>query len=180
MINSNELLKFSNSKPVAIAENSIPDLPGIYSIFISDRHQIPEPFSTRLKNQKTNLIYIGKSDRSLYERLFREDLKHKSASTFFRSIGAVLGFVPSPGSLIGKSNQENYKFTKQDTDSIIKWINENLRVNWVVNNGDDLETIKKNLIGKKEPVINIKYNNNYEQRLYDLREKCIEIATSAK
>ena len=49
---------------------------------------------------------------------------------FLEVSGAVLGFLPPFGSLIGKNNQNNYKFSDEDKMKIIDWINSNLVVSW--------------------------------------------------
>ena len=53
-----------------------------------------------------------------------------SATTIFRAIGPILGYRPVRGSLVGKSNQNNYRFGAVDTAAIIRWIDEHLSVNW--------------------------------------------------
>ncbi len=41
------------------------------------------------------------------------ELRARGHGTFFRSLGAVLGYLPPKGSLKGKSNQNNYTFQKK-------------------------------------------------------------------
>lgn len=91
-------------------------------------------------------------------------------------MGAVLGYRPQKGSLVGKKNQRNYSFSEADKLKIIEWINENLTVNWVeyVENFDALET---DLIVKYLPLFNLAKNPMALQILSDLRTECVEIAS---
>ena len=38
----------------------------------------------------------------------------------------MLGYSPMKGHLIGKANQDNFKFSKEDTNKIIIWLKENV------------------------------------------------------
>lgn len=64
------------------------------------------------------------------ERLGQE-LNHKKPGTFFRSIGCVLGYLPIKGHLKGKANQNNYKFSQDDTLEIINWLKDNIELSIV-------------------------------------------------
>lgn len=99
-------------------------------------------------------------------------LQHGS---FFRSIGAVLGFVPQKGSLKDKKNQHNYTFSLKDENSIISWINKNLLVNWVTMD-QNLNCIENELIMEHFPLLNIAGNPRAMQELTDLRNNCKKIA----
>jgi len=101
--------KLESGKPIpaARAANHVQNWPGLYSIWIDNAANLPPPFSPILQENKTTLLYIGKAD-DLFARLIEQDLNHKNASTFFRGLGAILGFRPGRGSLIGKANENNY------------------------------------------------------------------------
>src|SRR4051794_32840843 len=107
--------------PIALADRSVPTDPGFYSIFVDTPESLPAPFDEYLRRKATQLIYIGVASRSLFERLVQQDLRHCHPSSFFRGIGAVLGYRPPIGSLVGLRNQNNYKFSKDDTDAIVTW-----------------------------------------------------------
>ena len=117
--------------PAKNAEFIVPKRSGNYSIFIDEPASFPTPFDSLLQQRNTNLIYIGIASKSLFKRLVKQDLCHKGPSTFFRGIGPILGFRPPRGSLLNKKNQRNYKFSQQDTRTIIAWINDHLSIRWV-------------------------------------------------
>ena len=90
-------------------------------------------------------------------------------------MGAVLGYVPEEGSLIGKSNQENYKFSSKNEQEIIDWIDENLIINWV-SFSENLNAIESDLIKQYLPLLNIAGNPGVLNNVRVLRNKCKEIA----
>ena len=151
----------------------VPDQPGYYAIYINNATLLPKPYSDVLSRKDTKLIYIGITERSLKERLVKQDLRHQGPSTFFRSIGAILGYCPTPGSLIGKS--KNYKFDPMDTARIVSWINENLAINWLEESPADRET-EKTLILSWRPLINIMHNPEKLPELAAIRHLCLTIA----
>jgi len=157
----------------------VPDCPGLYAISIDDPLSLPSPYSTYAKRSATPVIYVGKASSStLQTRLVKQDLRHKNASTFFRGIGAILGYVPPRGSLKGKKNQRNYKFSSLDTDRIIDWINAHLWVRWVVVSRPEVELYEGPAIASLMPLLNSTHNPNRLSELGDLRRKCERIALS--
>src|SRR5947209_2881242 len=88
--------------PVAIAHAIVPPKPSFYSIFVDTPYSLSSPFDRCLRAKQTCLIYIGVASRSLQGRLIEQDLWHRNPSTFFRGIGAILGYRPAVGSLVGK------------------------------------------------------------------------------
>lgn len=122
-----------------------------------------------------DILYIGIASENLYNRFLNQELRAKGHGTFFRSMGAVLGYKPPKGSLIEKRNKKNYKFSKTDELKIIGWINENLMVNWVESAGD-LDSLETSLIVKYLPLLNLSKNPAALQILSYLRKECVEIA----
>lgn len=173
--NTKELMNQDNFKSVCdLSESTVPDSPGMYAIRIKNVNDIPNPFNNELTNRKHNLLYIGIASQSLRERLWKQELNHENPATFFRSIGAILGFRPIKGSLYGKESN-NYKFNKEDTETIRNWIKEHLLVNFIIIN-EKLEDTEKILIKDHKPIINIK-NNPYKMgEVSALRSECIKIA----
>jgi hypothetical protein len=167
--------------PVCIAAEApahVPASPGYYAIFIDDPHSFLDPFCGLLVQRETRLIYLGIASRSLSQRLVKEDLQHRKPSTFFRGIGTILDCRPMSGSLTGRKNQYNYKFSPTDTEKIIDWINVHLSVSWLeaqptFNEEEEL------LIRKCMPIINTKHNPEPVQKLADLRLACRMIARTA-
>jgi len=164
--------------PALRSEKSVPDIPGLYSIFIGDPDNLPSPFGEYLKQKKSRMIYLGKATKSLQVRLVEEDLRHMRASTFFRGIGAVLGFRPPKGSLVGKKNQNNYRFSDEDTNGIIKWINNHLSVRWIELSISSIEDNEPTAINALRPPLNTAHNPEALPELAALREKCRTIALS--
>lgn len=153
----------------------VPNTSGLYCIRISDIEQLPNPFNIFLANRQHNIIYIGISSESLRTRFLNQELRAKGHGTFFRSIGAILGYRPLKGSLVAKKNKRNYKFSNTDEQKIINWINDNLVVNWIEFN-DDFDTLETSLIQKYKPLINISKNPSALKELSDLRKICVQIA----
>lgn len=161
--------------PAALADRVVPGRPGYYSIWIDDPDHLPALYSNRLRAEKTSLIYVGIATKSLLKRLVEQDLHHKSPSTFFRGIGPILGYRPPKGSLVGKSNQYNYKFTKKDTASIMGWIESHLSVR-VVEESPARGDIEAGVIRTLRPLLNSTHNPAALGALAQLRKECREIA----
>jgi len=94
-------------------------------------------------------------------------------------LGAVLGFTPEQCSLVGKLNQNNYKFSKIDEKKIITWINENLMVNWV-SIEENLAGIEILLLQMHSPLLNIARNPGSLEEIRQQRETCKNIAREHK
>lgn len=169
-----QLIREASLLPARLSESSIPESPGLYTIFISSPDELPAPFSDRLKERRTTLIYLGKANNSLMSRLVEEDLRHKRPSTFFRAIGPIFGYRPPAGSLQHRKNQKNYKFSPHDTEKIIDWINEHLRVRYVVI--ENPEKYEDKLIEQLRPLLNTQHNPDALPVLASLREECRKIA----
>jgi hypothetical protein len=148
---------------------------GIYCLRIRNAQQLPKPFSELLVQRGHNIVYIGVASRCLRSRFLNQELRAIGHGTFFRSIGAVLGFRPVDGSLAGKRNQRNYTFSERDKSKIIQWLNQNLEANWVEYEGD-LDASETYLIGKYRPLINLAKNPDALPLLRYLRAECVRIA----
>ena len=166
-----------------IAKQEVPHKPGLYAIFIDsidDALPLKSPFKEELRERTTNLLYVGKAKRqSLKERLVRQDLSgERGSSTFFRSIGAVLGYKPEYGSLVGKKNKNNYVFTDEDKKIIVNWIDTFIRVRWRETETSALDECEKHLIQNLYPLLNLDHNPRKFKPLEILRQECREIARS--
>lgn len=169
-----KLLDEVNFQSAATIEE-IPKKPGLYCIKIKSPSKLPKVFTNELTKRGHNIIYIGKASKSLQRRLVDQELRAKGHGTFFRSIGAVLGYLPPKGSLIYKKNKRNYKFSALDEVSIIDWINSNLLINWVEYEGE-IEMVELELIIKHKPLLNIDGNPSSLGILRDLRSECVKNA----
>lgn len=169
------LMNVKSFKSAGTIDSLVPHNCGIYCIRIYEVNKLPKPFNTFLADRKHNIIYIGIATGSLNSRFLNQELRAKGHGTFFRSIGTMLGHRPPKGSLANKVNKNNYKFSPTDEKKIIKWINDNLNVNWVDFSGD-FETLETWLINKHRPLINIAKNPSALKELTDLRKICVQIA----
>ena len=168
------LMNEKNYKPAGSIQNLIPDEPGLYCIRIDDFHNLPEPFATYLTERQHNILYIGIATTSLRQRLGQE-LWAEGHGTFFRGLGAVLGYRPPAGSLINKKNKKNYTFSAADQASIIQWINAHLLINWIKFE-NDFESMESTLIKQYLPLLNTSKNPAKLKELAALREECRNIA----
>ncbi len=161
--------------PAISAADIIPRRAGYYSIWIDDPGSLPRLYADRLRADQTELIYVGIATKSLHKRLVEQDFHHKSPSTFFRGIGPILGFRPPRGSLVGKSNQNNYKFSKEDTATIISWIERHLSVR-VVEEPTASKDVEAVAIRTLRPLLNSTHNPAALGELARLRGECRDIA----
>ncbi len=169
------LMNEKNFYAVPAAEKKIPAQPGFYCIRLRSESNLPSPFNTYIKERKHNIFYIGIATTSLASRFYNQELRAKGHGTFFRSTGAILGFLPPVGSLTLKANNRNYKFSKADESKIIEWIDEHLLINWVAVSGD-LEKFETYLIQKYHPLVNIAKNPLALSELSKLRAECVRVA----
>lgn len=171
------LLKGSEFRPAGTIDLEVPDRPGLYAIRVRDRAALPAPFNIISESRDTDLLYIGIAATSLKRRFLAQELRGRGHGTLFRSIGAMLGYRPPTGSLIGKGNMRNYKFTPSDSQEIIGWIDSNLIVNWIEFSGahavEESELIKTNL-----PLLNLQGNPVRLGELSALRAECVRIANA--
>ncbi|WP_346235914.1 GIY-YIG nuclease family protein [Niabella insulamsoli] len=170
-----KLMSSKNFKYAHDIDNILPNKPGIYCIRIKNISQLPLIFMQILIKKDYDILYIGIASKSLYKRLLLQELRAKGHGSFFRSIGAILGFTPSRGSLARKKNKRNFKFTQIDEKRIIDWINANLLVSWIEEDFslDEFETY---LIKKYRPLLNISKNLTISEELRMARANCVKIA----
>ena len=89
----------------------------------------------------------------------------------------MLDFRPPPGSLRGKKNQNNYRFSGADRQQIVEWINLHICIRWYeCNEPCNLATIEKYLIEQLGPLLNTRDNPRSFPQLKKLREECRNIA----
>ena len=173
-ISEEQLMNSSNFLSVKqLNDSDIPDSLGVY--VVKDIDKLPLTFSKVLKERKHKILYIGISTNSLRRRLWGNELHAKGHGTFFRSLGAILGYLPETGSLLGNRNKRNYKFSAQDSAGIIRWIEDNLEINFIVYS-ENLEKIEESLIVKYVPLLNLDKNPVKLSELVELRRKCEAVA----
>lgn len=177
-IELHNLLSSAEFRPAGGIDPEVPDLPGLYVIRVDDRASLPVTFSELSTQSGHQLLYIGIASQSLRKRLLGQELRARGHGTFFRSIGAVLGYRPQVGSLVGKGNTRNYKFSSADEQAIIAWINRNLSVNWIEFPTDALSNAETALISEHRPLLNLAGNPAALKELSALRAECVRIANS--
>jgi hypothetical protein len=157
------------------AQNVVPASPGLYAIFVDGARSLPALFHAYLLARQTRLIYVGRGD-NLRRRWVGDDLRHTGPSTFFRGMGAALGFTPPRGSLSGRRNQHNYRFGDQDTKDIIDWMDAHLFVRWQTLGTDALQVWESRAVRAYHPLFDTSGNPEALQELADLRKHCRDIA----
>ncbi|MDN3725121.1 hypothetical protein QRD02_12060 [Aequorivita sp. SDUM287046] len=183
---SNKLIKDTWFIPVIRAIKEIPAEPGVYAIRLANPANLkaklqlskePDLFNdiiNTILSSGHNLLYIGMASISLKKRL-NQELYAKGPGTFFRTLGAILRYTPPIGSLIGKANQKNYRFSYKDQSEIIEWIETNLTVNWITID-NNLKLIESTIIENNRPFLNTTYNPSAIEELTLLRRECRKIA----
>ena len=169
------LMNEKNFRIAGSIDDKVPDTPGLYCIRISNPDFLPNHFARHLKERGHNILYIGIATTSLNKRFLGQELRARGHGTFFRGIGAVLGFRPPKGSLRNKANKNNYTFSAADEKAIIAWINKHLLVNWVAFDGD-FEDTETQLIREYLPLMNTAKNPAALEELAALRKECRNIA----
>lgn len=169
------LMNEKNFKNAREIDTKVPDEPGLYCIRIKDIDALPTPFREDLQQRGHNIMYIGIASVSLKKRFLGQELRARGHGTFFRSIGALLGYLPERGSLRDKANKRNYTFSMRDEERIIQWINEHLLVQWVTYH-DNFGTMESILIDRYLPLMNIAKNPQPSVLLKAMRAKCVEVA----
>ncbi|MDQ1130971.1 GIY-YIG nuclease family protein [Microbacterium sp. SORGH_AS_0888] len=171
------LLNDEAFRPAGSIDPEVPDRPGLYAIKVRDRAALPQPFCNLLDSRDSDLIYVGIASTSLRKRFLGQELRARGHGTFFRSIGAVLGFRPPSGSLVGMANSRNYTFAAQDNGAIIDWINANLIVNWIEFAG--AHAVEESaLLRAHTPLLNLQGNPAALPLLKALRAECVRIANA--
>lgn len=173
----NSFMNYNKFKRVSMLSiDDIPTSAGLYAITIDDESILPDTFSTELKRRNHKLLYIGISKDNLRTRLWKSELHCHKPATFFRSIGAILGFTPVAGSL--QSSSRNFKFSKEDQLLIEQWMADHLLVNFIPYNSN-IEDIEKQLIVNYKPIINLRDNPHKIHELEILRNKCVTIGKTS-
>lgn len=172
------LLGSTNFRSADDIDAEVPDEFGLYAIRVRDVTTLPEPYRGVATARGASLIYIGEATgQTLAKRFLGNELRGRGHGTFFRSIGAVLGYRPPVGSLIGKGNQRNYRFSAEDTLAIVRWINVNLEVAWVAFE-EGVHAAEVALIRTHTPLLNLRDNPAAMLELSRLRAVCVQIATT--
>lgn len=172
------LLHTDRFLPTADIDSLVPDVPGLYAIRVRDSSSLPAPFSTLSSQRGHDLLYVGVASQSLKKRFLGQELRARGHGTFFRSAGAMLGFRPVQGSLIGKGNTRNYRFSANDEREIIAWLNANTVVSWIEYPAEQQRIAEGALISQQLPLLNLAGNPAASAELLALRAECVRIANT--
>lgn len=173
------ILDDSGFRSAGEIDGLVPREYGLYALRLATDAALPEPFDGVLNSRTSRLVYIGEArTQTLHRRLLGNELRARGNGTFFRSLGAVLGYLPPAGSLAGRSRQQNYCFAPDDRDAIIGWINLHLEVSWIVLPQADVHDAEVGLIRKHAPLLNLKDNQLALAELRALRERCRSVAST--
>lgn len=155
----------------------VPNEFGVYAIRLRAGATLAEPFFSVRDGRDTRLIYIGQAEKqTLRKRLLGNELRARGNGTFFRSIGAVLGYRPPFGSLAGRARMQNYRFAATDRNAIVNWIDMNLEVSWAVLPQSEVHEAEVALIREHTPLLNLQHNPRALPELALLRAECRDIA----
>lgn len=134
-----------------------------------------ELYSEWVAREKPSLdpLYIGKAtgNGGLRSRL-NQELYHRGAGTFFRSLGAIMGKLP-----IIRGTSPNYRFDDPAKTEIINFIESDLEV--AVIYMDDVNLIlaeESRLVKANKPIFNIQGNTNPAQAIILARKLCSDYA----
>lgn len=174
-----ELVGDSSFRLPGAIDPEVPAGPGIYAIRLKIGSTLPEPFESLLAPRTTRLIYIGKAT-SLKSRMLGNELRGRGHGTFFRSIGAVLGYRPHASSLAARANKYNFSFMKPDRAAIVEWINANLEISWIELPLEEVRSIEADLIKVHTPLLNLDGNPAALVELDELRVLCRRIAAEER
>lgn len=166
-----------------------PEKPGNYIFLLRPGVQLPEDmiesqptFSTLMYDGRNyDVLYIGKTSSSLYERVFETHLFGNNAgwSTLRKSLGSLCGYPficrdknPNPDKKL------KTKFRDEDEHNITQWMKQNLLV--LVSPNANFDEDEKELIGIFNPPLNLEKNYNvinlsYRMRLKKLRSRPVEL-----
>lgn len=151
----------------------VPNEFGVYAIRLRGGASLPEPFLSVRDGRNTRLIYIGQAEKqTLQQRLLRNELRARGNGTFFRSIGAVLGYRPPFASLAGRARMQNYRFAPTDRSTIVDWIDTNLEVSWAVVPQPEVHESEVTLMREHAPLLNLQHNPRALPELALLRAEC--------
>ena len=162
------LLNDKNFKSASSVQNIIPDQPGLYAIRLKRPNAFPKTYAKLLEERKQSLLYVGVAEKSLYDSLLKKAIQGETYGRFFRHLGSVLGFVPTPGSQQG--DEASYTFSSADETKMRDWIKRNIRVHWLCLD-ENWEFIETQMIIDEQPFLNINKNPAPLEELEDLLKR---------
>lgn len=169
------LQKFRLFDPQNSSVNSLPDCEGNYFLVLRNDCNlpsidvVPEYHQFIYGGTMYNVVYVGKTDKSLRKRDYNQHFESGTArsSTLRKSLGVLMGLKKE---ILDKGK---YKFIDSDEDKLSCWMKKNLLLFYYPNSKST--DIEKRLITHFSPPLNIQgttscYSNvGYRSRLKELR-----------
>jgi len=158
---------FSLFDPQKMRVSVLPDKSGNYIIVLRNTSSLPirvqistTPILTSFdyKKEKYDVVYVGKSSKSLRIRDYNQHFTDTAGySTIRKSLGCLLGFKLIPRDISSPQNGKT-KFNETDESVLTEWMKDNLLLFYYANN--DYADIEKELIRTYNPPLNLQGNFN--------------------
>ena len=164
-------------------EESLPESPGLYAVFLIRRIVDAEALLTAHPVEEP--LYVGKAQDSLKGRDFHTHFADgkTGSSTVRRSLGAILRRELDLGPIrrgnTGKSQDfSNYRFDTASEAKLSYWMRSNLAVGWWRFNGParGLRESETSVIMSLNPPLNLTHSkNSLVPKIKRLRKKCADL-----
>jgi len=179
--------EFSLFDPQKMRTSVLPDKPGNYIIVLRSTSSLPieKQFSTipiltpfDYKNDKYNVVYVGKSSKSLRIRDYKQHFTGTAGnSTARKSLGCLLGFKLIPRDINSPQNGKT-TFNEFDEHALTEWMKDNLLLFYYANN--DYKNVEKELIRIYNPPLNLQGNFNKTNRDFRRELSALRSCNSVK
>lgn len=179
--------EFSLFDPQKTRASVLPDKPGNYIIVLRRTSSLPikvqistTPILTSFqhKKEKYNVVYVGKSSKSLRIRDYKQHFTGTAGnSTIRKSLGCLLGFKLIPRDINSPQNGKT-TFDEFDERTLTEWMKDNLLLFYYANN--DYANVEKELIRTYNPPLNLQGNFNKTNLDFRKELSALRSCTSAK
>lgn len=179
--------EFSLFDPQKTRASVLPDKPGNYIIVLRSTSSLPikvqistTPILTSFqhKKEKYNVVYVGKSNKSLRIRDYKQHFTGTAGnSTIRKSLGCLLGFKLIPRDINSPQNGKT-TFDEFDERTLTEWMKDNLLLFYYANN--DYANVEKELIRTYNPPLNLQGNFNKTNLDFRKELSALRSCTSAK
>ena len=179
--------EFSLFDPQKTRASVLPDKPGNYIIVLRSTSSLPikvqistTPILTSFqhKKEKYNVVYVGKSSKSLRIRDYKQQFTGTAGnSTIRKSLGCLLGFKLIPRDINSPQNGKT-TFDEFDERTLTEWMKDNLLLFYYANN--DYANVEKELIRTYNPPLNLQGNFNKTNLDFRKELSALRSCTSAK
>lgn len=134
--------------------------------------------SFQYKKEKYNVVYVGKSSKSLRIRDYKQHFTGTAGnSTIRKSLGCLLGFKLIPRDINSPQNGKT-TFGEFDERTLTEWMKDNLLLFYYANN--DYANVEKELIRTYNPPLNLQGNFNKTNLDFRKELSALRSCTSTK